>query len=706
MVPEELWTEAVKTAVYTLNRTPTKQAPNSTPYELWTGSKAKLDHVKTFGCVAYEFIPEQHRTKWNAKSKKKMFVGYDKDAPNYKLFDPQTRKFSVSRNVTFNEKECWKNDEGIKPLELHLTDEPDVPISQEPMGDEEPNAPLSSDDVGTRRLRDRAMLPAIDRYQANMVEFEEPTSYKEALASSDASKWRVAINDELSALAKNNTWTLTTLPPHKRTISAKWVFKIKCDAKGGIDRCKARLVAKGYLQRPGIDFNETFAPVVRYESVRVLLSVASYRDFEIGQFDIKTAFLNGELEEDIFMDIPEGVNVDNKNLVCKLNKSLYGLKQSPRQWNKRFNEFLKLHDFKSNEADHCVYHGSYGTDELILALYVDDGLIISSSKEAIQLVLSELKKQFEITIGDGTYFVGLEIKRDRDKRELFISQENYLCRVLNKFNMTTAKAVAIPFEAGAHLDAGEPLNVDEQLKMDNVPYRQAVGSLMFAATVSRPDIMYAVSVVSRYLSNPKPVHWSAVKRIFRYLRGTTSLGITYGRSNTELVGYTDSDYAGDSDTRRSTSGYVFKIGGGAVTWMSQRQKVVALSTTEAEYIAASEATKEAIWLRLLLSGIGVNMDNPIEMRLDNQGSIKLIGNPQFHKRTKHIDVRYHFIREKFENGDIDVSYVPSEDELADILTKGLAKNVFQRLRGEIGVDKFSPVFDAKLTTDGSVVNNK
>jgi len=482
------------------------------------------------------------------------------------------------------------------------------------------------------QLRNRKDLRKPDRFEIKLVEFEEPLTYAEAMTSSNAKDWKEAIDTELQALEKAKTWIVSTLPKGKRAISSKWIFKIKRDETGNIKRFKARLVARGYSQREGIDYTETFAPVVRYESVRTLITIAALKNLEIGQFDIKTAFLNGELEEEIYMRLPEGAT--KEDTIVKLKKSLYGLKQSPRQWNKQFHEFLTKFKFKASNADRCVYQSIISGELVLLALYVDDGLVLAKNQAIIQIVLETLKSEFEVTIGSGAQFLGLEIRRDSDTGTITISQEQYIKRVLKKFEMTEAKPVSTPVEINQYLKNLLEGQVDTSMK--NVPYQQAVGSLMFAACVSRPDIMFAVSNVSKFLHNPSMEHWKAVK-ILRYLKGTSSQGITYTiNGNSELVGYCDADYANDKETRKSTG--LTMIADGPVVWASQRQSVVAQSTAEAEYIAAAEATKEILWLRQLLRSIGLEQISTTVLNIDNQSAIKLIRNPELHRSTKRCTI--------------------------------------------------------------------
>lgn len=375
------------------------------------------------------------------------------------------------------------------------------------------------------------------------------------------------------------------------------------------------MVARGFSQREGVDFNETFAPVVRYDSIRTILSVAAIEDWEIMQFDVKTAFLNGNLDTTIYMEIPKGVIVNEGNMVCRLKKSLYGLKQAARVWNEKFTEFLKDFNMVQSLSDGCVFRGEINGHKVILLLYVDDGLVLSSNAAALKVVMDHLASNFMITKGYENHYVGIEFVRDRANRKIFINQQGYIQKLINKFEMGDCKKASTPADNNVVLCKSK-----EDDKKESFPYRQAVGSLMFAAIVSRPDISYSVGAVSRYLESPNSAHVNAVKRIIRYLAGTSDFGIEYGGSSVVLKGYTDSDHARDIDTRRSTSGYAFLINDGIITWKSYLQKTVALSTAEAEYMAASDVVKEAIWLRQLLKDIGYEQEGPTSVLIDNQSA--------------------------------------------------------------------------------------
>lgn len=688
-----LWAEAVNTAVYILNRTGTCQAPNSTPFELWHGKKPNMAHVRTFGVEAYVFVPEQKRTKLDPKSKKYILVGYDNESNNYRLFEPSTKKVVISRNVLFNE-----NVKGFVPKpEIFPVSVSDDTMSDEEIHEQRENVP-EEQEVENENNQDRNMnIPELrpqrniqiprryEDYILNFAETDVPQSYEAALNSKNSKDWSNAITEELDALHKNETWQLCKLPDKANVIDSKWVFKIKQlqSPDGKHSRFKARLCARGYKQQKGIDYNEVFAPTTRYDSIRVLLAVAAQNHFEMMQFDIKTAFLYGELNEELYMSPPEGLNCE-KGLVCKLKKSLYGLKQSPRCWNNKFNSFLTNFGFVQSNADKCIYKGELDGIKVLLILYVDDGIIMSTNMCVINKVLFELQKNFEITISKVKYFVGLEITQNKNDGSIFISQENYIKNVVNRFGLEDANPVSTP---------GDPhvnLSVDNGpvLKEGEVPYRQCVGSLMFAAIVSRVDIAHSVGVVSRYLNNPTNARWNAVKRILKYLLGTANHGITYKRQvHLDLIGFSDSDYASDCKTRHSTTGYVFKICGGPITWTSKKQTSVCLSTTEAEYVAASQATKEVIWLQELLNDIGEKVNKPTILHIDNQSAIRLIRNPEYHNRTKHIDIRYHFVREKYEEGIITPTYISTTDQEADILTKALPKGNFERIHDLLGLGK-------------------
>ncbi|KAG8474742.1 hypothetical protein CXB51_031399 [Gossypium anomalum] len=402
----------------------------------------------------------------------------------------------------------------------------------------------------------------------------------------------------------------------------------------------------------GVDFTDVFSPVVKHSSIRALLGIVAMHDLELEQLD-----------------------------------SLYGLKQSPRQWYKRFDSFMTSHDFKRSSFDSCVYFKKNNDGSFVyLLLYVDDMLIAAKDKGEIRKVKAQLSEEFEMKdLGPAKKILGMEILRDRKTSKLYLSQKGYIEKLLCRFNMRSAKPVSTPLAAHFRLSSALSPQSDDEIKyMSHVPYSSAVGSLMYAMVCSRPDLSYAVSAVSRYMANPGKEHWKAVQWILRYLRGTTDVCLQFGRTEDGVIGYVDADFAGDLDRRRSLTGYVFTIGGCAISWKATLQTTVALSTTEAEYMAITEACKEAIWLKGLFSEL--NEDLQIStVFCDSQSAIFLTKDQMFHERTKHIDVRYHFVRDIIARGDIVVSKISTHENPADMMTKSLPITKFEHCLDLVGV---------------------
>ena len=530
-----------------------------------------------------------------------------------------------------------------------------------------------------------------DAHQANVALAQDPTTLDEAMKSADASKWEVAMEDEYHSLLANGTWELTSLPKDRKAVGCKWVFKTKRDASGEIVRHKARLVARGFSQVQGVDFNETFAPVAKFTTIRCVVALGAALDLEMHQMDVKTAFLNGDLEEDIYMDQPSGfVQRGHEHLVCKLKKSLYGLKQASRAWYQKIDASLLDLGFERSVADHSLYFAQDGPHVMLVLVYVDDLIILSSNMESLTTLKSKLEAEYEMTdLGELHYCLGVEFARDRVARTITMSQTKYLEEVLVRFGMEDCKPIATPLDTKVKLVklTNEEYDVDAP-KMASVPYKSAVGSLMYAMVATRADLAFAISMVSQHMATPGWSHWMAVKRIMRYLKGSLHLRLQLGGHNIKLTGYCDADWAGDVNDRRSTTGYAFTLGDGVVSWSSKRQPTVALSTTEAEYMAASHCVREALWLRQLLDDVRCKYDEGTLIMCDNQGAIALAKNPVYHARTKHIEVQHHFVREKVARGAIMLEYCPTEEMLADVLTKALARERHERLTRRLGICEF------------------
>ena len=523
-----------------------------------------------------------------------------------------------------------------------------------------------------------------------LTEEGEPSTFQEALSSSDASLWMIAMQEEMEALHRNKTWELVELPKGRKAIGNKWVFKIKRDGNDQVERYRARLVVKGYAQKEGIDFNEIFSPVVRLTTIRVVLAMCAAFDLHLEQLDVKTAFLHGELKEEIYMLQPEGFEEQGKeNLVCRLTKSLYGLKQAPRCWYKRFDSFIISLEYNRLSSDHCTYYKRFDdNDFIILLLYVDDMLVVGPNKDRIQELKAQLAREFDMKdLGPANKILGMQINRDRKDRKIWLSQKNYLRKVLRRFNMQDCKPISTPLPINCKLSSGmSPSSEAERMEMSRVPYASAVGSLMYAMICTRPDIAQAVGVVSRFMADPGREHWNVVKRILRYVKGTSDVALCFGGSEFVVRGYVDSDFAGDLDKRKSTTGYVFTLAGGAVSWLSKLQTVVALSTTEAEYMAATQACKEAVWIQRLMEELSHKQERTT-LYCDNQSALHIARNPAFHSKTKHIGIQYHFVREVVEEGSVDMQKIHTKDNLADVMTKPINADKFIWCRSSCGLSE-------------------
>src|SRR5664279_2473848 len=459
------------------------------------------------------------------------------------------------------------------------------------------------------------------------------------MSSSESESWQEAMGSELKSMEDNQVWNLVDMPDGVKAIECKWVFKKKTDKDRNVSVFKARLVAKGFRQVQGVDYDETFSPVAMLKSVRIMLALASFFDYEIWQMDVKTAFLNGSLTEDVYMIQPEGfVDPANANKVCKLKKSIYGLKQESRSWNIRFDEAVRSFGFTKSEEEPCLYKKFSGKCVAFLILYVDDILLIGNDVLMLQEIKESLERCFSMKdLGEAAYILGIRIYRDRSSRLIGLSQSTYLDKVLKKFRMDESKKGFLPMLQGKTLSkAQSPDTADEREKMNNIPYASAIGSIMYAMLCTRPDVAHAVSLTSRYQSDLGVEHWTAVKNIFKSLRRTKDMFLVYGGEE-ELVArcYVDASFDTDPDDSKSQSGYVFVMNGGVVSWRSSKQSVVAGSSTEEEYVAASEAVQEAVWMKEFITELGVvpSALDPMVIYCDNNSAIANVKEPRSHKNS-------------------------------------------------------------------------
>ncbi|CAJ2639360.1 unnamed protein product [Trifolium pratense] len=693
-LPKELWAEAVACAVYLSNRSPTRSMLGKTPQEAWSGRKLGISHLRVFGSIVHAHIPDEKRSKLDDKSEKYIFIGYDANSKGYKLYNPDTGKTIISRNVIFDEEGEWdwkKSNRDYNFFPQFEEDDVEPEESREDLATQ-PASPTPSSEEGesssekTPHFRSLQEIYEVTENQDNLTLFClfvdcEPMNFQEAF---EKKTWRTAMDEEIQAIKKNETWELVSLPKGHKAIDVKWVYKAKKNSKGEVERYKARLVAKGYSQRAGIDYDEVFAPVARLETVRLIISLAAQNKWKIHQMDVKSAFLNGVLDEEVYIEQPQGYEVKGEEeKVLKLKKALYGLKQAPRAWNARIDKYFQDKNFIKCPYEHALYIKAQGEDILIVCLYVDDLIFTGNNPTMFEEFKKEMTKEFEMTdIGFMSHYLGIEVKQE--DHGILITQEGYAKEVLKKFKMDDANPVSTPMECGIKLSKHE-----EGETVDPSLFKSLVGSLRYL-TCTRPDILYAVGVVSRYMEHPTTTHLKAAKRILRYIKGTTNLGLYYSVSDDyKLVGYSDSDWGGDVDDRKSTSGFVFYIGNTTFTWMSKKQSIVTLSTCEAEYVAATSCVCHAIWLRNLLKELSLPQKEPTKIFVDNKSAIALAKNPVFHDRSKHIDTRYHYIRECVSNNDVKLEYVKTNDQVADIFTKPLKREHFVKLRYLLGVAKSS-----------------
>ncbi|RVX21666.1 Retrovirus-related Pol polyprotein from transposon TNT 1-94 [Vitis vinifera] len=487
------------------------------------------------------------------------------------------------------------------------------------------------------------LSPSYRAFAISLDDTQVPNTIQEALKISE---WKKAVQDEIDALEKNGTWTITDLPVGKRPVGCKWIFTIKYKADGSIERFKARLVARGFTQSYGIDYQETFAPVAKLNTIRILLSLAVNQDWCLQQLDIKNAFLNGDLEEEVYMEIPPG-----------------------------FEESMA-----KNQADHTLFvKKSHAWKMAILIVYVDDIILSGNDMEELQKLKKYLSEEFEVKdLGNLKYFLGMEVARSR--KGIVVSQRKYILNLLNETSMLGCKPIDTP------MDSQKKLGIEkESTPIDRGRYQRLVGRLIYLSH-TRPDIGFAVSAVSQFMHNPTEEHMEAVYRIFRYLKMTPGKGLFFRKAeNRDIEVYSDADWAGNIIDRRSTSGYCSFVWGNLVTWKSKKQSVVARNSAEAEYRALAQGICEGIWIKRVLNELGQTSSSPILMMCDNQTAISIAKNPVHHDRTKHAEIDRHFITEKVTSETVKLNYVPTKHQTADILTKALPRPNFEDLTCKLGL---------------------
>ena len=698
-LPKELWVYAVATAAYIRNRCYNPRT-GQTPCYLLTGRKPDLKNMHVFGTVCYAY--EQSKTKLDARCKKGIFLGYDRSSPAYLVYYPDINDIKRCRVVKFTdvkpEPELPVNEDEFEINKVpdhvsvpdtnndddvpNVTVKPDDETVGDSMKDKDDAGLLTPPTVKSRYPRRQHELPsylkdyALDDSTKSSIDYccrlsAIPQTYQEAMSSPEASKWEEAMEDEMKSLTENDTFTVTRLPDDRESVGGRWVYSVKL-GPDATERYKARYVAKGYNQVAGVDYHETFAPTARITSVRALMQIAVQYDFIVHQMDVKTAYLNAPIDCELYVDQAEGFEVKSstgEKLVYRLNKSLYGLKQSGRNWHTLLHTFLIENGFTQSVVDTCVYSKIADQNIVIILVWVDDIIIAASNDFVLCEIKNLMKNRFNMKdLGQLSWFLGIQFVYDNGCIKM--NQTQYLKNLLEKYGMHNCKPRATPCELKLNLSA------DATCKC-SLKYREVVGSLLYAMTCTRPDLCLIVTVLSQYLANPSREHCVALKHVLRYVKGSLHYELCFRKSDNglQLTGFSDASW-GSSEDRKSITGYCFSLSknGPLISWKSKKQQTVALSSCEAEYMALAASVQEGLFVTHLLHDIDANcVYKPMILFEDNQGTIALVNNPVHHQRSKHIDIKYHFIRDHCMQGNVNVVYMPSTEMVADIFTKPVAK---------------------------------
>jgi transposase InsO family protein/predicted aspartyl protease len=713
---EKFWTEAVRCANYVQNRTARKDG--KTPVEMMFGEKPEYKTMREFGSSVYVMIPYEKRRKLEEKATLMTFIGYDEESKGYRVTDG--KKIFVTREVEFVKKPQAKpvrnpekgttdgndehsesdsdesdddnhppapavpqpavieEDDDYESAESEVSDEPAAASSEESSDDEPEVRRSTRGNFGQPpvRFNDYQMFPVKECEESG----KDPQTFKQAMESRDADAWKKAIEEELNAMKENKTWEIVDLPRNQRTIGSKWVFKTKYDEQGNVEKRKARLVAQGFSQRHGIDYIDVYAPVARSVTLKMLLSAAGRDNLKVLQYDVKSAFLNGDLKEEVFMRPPPGV--ETRGGVCKLIKSLYGLKQAANVWNLKIHESLIKRGFVQNETDNCLYMYNSGGDLVHLLIHVDDILAATNNERTLSRLMNDVGKDFELKcIGEAKEYLGIKLERD-EVGNFRISQPQFIQSIIDEAGMIDARESKYPVDIGYYSLDGDELKSNEE-------FRKLIGMLLYLAVNTRPDIAAAVTILSQKVIKPRNVDLTEARRIVRYLKGTidSKLQLSTSKMAGKLEAYSDSDWANDRSDRKSNTGWLVTMNGGAISWSCRKQSMVTMSSAEAEYVALTETTKEVVWIKRVAQQFGFDSQKSTKIRTDSQSAIAMVGNHNFSSRTKHIDVRFHYIREQKEKKTIELVYCPTETNIADLMTKPLGGVRTKMLRELAGLNR-------------------
>jgi hypothetical protein len=524
----------------------------------------------------------------------------------------------------------------------------------------------------------------------SLLEDNTPSTFREAIEGPESSEWWTAMKKEFNACMAQKTWRLVplaSLPKGTNVLPVKWVYKKKTDETGALTQFKGRITPKGFRQLKGKDYFEVFAHTGKYKTLRVALALAAAMDLEINQLDVPSAFVRADLEEEVYMEMPEGFR--EPGMVCLLEKSLYGLKQSPRNWYRLLSSFIvDSLGWTATVSDPCLFV-KYSRDNrpMLLFVFVDDMQGFYDIRDLAEWneTKAELFRRFETKdLGDSKWMLGMRITRDRAAGTIKLDQELYVTKALERYGLDECRPARTPAAVnhGAPEDDRDGAGAPTDLKL----YQEKIGVLLYAAISTRPDISFAVNALSRHVQSPLVRHMNGADRVFRYLAGTRDTGLVFGRSGRasviQLDAFSDADWAADKIDRISVSGWIARINGDPVSWQSKKQSSVALSSCESELYAECSATQELLWLRGLMKELRFNREQAV-LYGDNQSAIATAKNGVRSERTKHIDIRYHFITDVIERGRMRMQWIPTAQQQADILTKALHVQPFELLRKKI-----------------------
>lgn len=706
-MPEKFWPEAVKTAAYQMNCLPSKAINEEVPYTRFFGEKPDYGFMKEFGAVASVW---QHRTQretvsnFAPRGKECVMMGYQDDMKAYRLWDPIDKKMVLSCNARVQNGKYYQWDVSIPSTTYDLADVQDEPVrdqmQQMPPSHENENSdveevieetdrpemitsprvslspttsvqsPVIASVPLRRSARNRRPPVRFDpndpstfstqvKMQANDVPI--PKSYDEAMKSPYAKYWQEACLEELNSIQGKGVYSEVEPDVSRKVITTRWVFTRKENPDDGtIERFKARIVVHGYKQEYGVDYDEVYAPVVGHTTIRCFLTHAAAKRMKVHHVDVKTAFLNSELDCDVYVKPPEGVAGD----VWKLRKSLYGLRQAPKCWFEKIDSIMKDLGFRRLGVDKCVFVNTTGKSPIYVLLYVDDLLVACEDDDQLMDFKRKLNMKVETRdLGPVSLFLGLQIMHD-DERELFIvSQEKFIADCIEKFGLKDAKQKSLPTVESLNFESPDLDAVTQR------QYRGLIGSLMYIANQTRPDVCFAVNYMSRFMQKAKQLHLRYARNLLAYIGHTRHRKLHLGQLSGEtLEGYADASYGVYSDAH-SQSGWLFKYHGSVVSWCSRKQDTISQSTTEAEYVALANATNECLWLRQLLQEWGVTFDKPTPIHEDNQAVIKLVHSNQINTRAKYLSVKLASVQDLIMRLHLDVVYIASKDQWADMLTK-------------------------------------